>query len=149
MPGVINTTSEPEKSPRQKAESIILWLPSQLDASEWDSLCAYGVITNERELRFGQLHDALDELRRARRVRRGLITFHKIQLAGEGNKVQTKSRAAMNSVGERIGRLVRRYRVARDALLWLDPSHWGQTPVSLVRTFREHCQEMHNLLRTS
>ena len=28
-------------------------------------------------------------------------------------------------------------------------SHWGQTPVFLVRTFREHCQEMHNLLRTS
>ena len=28
-------------------------------------------------------------------------------------------------------------------------THWGQTPVSLVRTFREHCQEMHSLLRTS
>ena len=27
--------------------------------------------------------------------------------------------------------------------------HWGQIPVFLVRTSREHCQEMHNLLRTS
>ena len=26
-------------------------------------------------------------------------------------------------------------------------SHWGQTPVFLVRTLREHCQEMHNVLR--
>ena len=28
-------------------------------------------------------------------------------------------------------------------------SHWGQIPVFLVRTSREHHQEMHNLLRTS
>ena len=26
-------------------------------------------------------------------------------------------------------------------------SHWGQTPVFLIRTLREHCQEMHNVLR--
>ena len=122
MPGVMNTASEPEQSSRQKAESIVLWLPSQLDAGERDSLCAHGVVTSERELRFGQLHDALDELRRARRVRRGLITFHKVQIAGEGNKAQSRSRAAMNSIEERIGRSVRRYRVARDALLQLDPS---------------------------
>ena len=122
MPGVMNTLPEPEQLPRQRAEAIKLWLPSQLDAVERNSLCMHGVITSERELRFGQLHDALDELRRARRVRRGLITFHKVQLAGEGNKSQTKSRAAMSSVEGRIERWVCRYRVARDALLQLDPS---------------------------
>ena len=57
-----------------------------------------------------------------RQVRHGLITFHKVQLAGEGNKVQTKSQAAMNSVDECIDRSVCRYHVARDALLQLDPS---------------------------
>ena len=123
MPGVSDIgVSESRTSLREKAESIKLWLPSQLDAAERDSLCSRGVITNERDLRFGQLHDGLDELRRARRIRRGLITFHKVQLAGEGQKVQTKSRAAMHSVQECIDRSVRRYRAARDALLHLDPS---------------------------
>ena len=78
---------------------------------------------NKREsLRFGQLHDSLDELCRARCIRRGLITFHKVQLAGEGQKVQMKSRAAMHSVQECIDWSVRRYRAAREALLHLDPS---------------------------
>ena len=69
-----------------------LWLPSQLeDPDEWALLCIPGVISSEKELRFGQLQDSLDDLCKARRIRRGLITFHKIQLSGEGQKVQTKS----------------------------------------------------------
>ena len=123
MPGALDAgVSEPESGPRKKAESIKLWLPSQLDAAERDSLCSRGVITSERELRFGQLHDSLNELRRARRIRRGLITFHKVQLAGEGQKTQTKSRAVLHSVQERINRSAHHYRAARDALLQLDPS---------------------------
>ena len=123
MPGVLDTAiSETGPSPREKAESVKLWLPSHLDAAERDSLCSGSVVTSERELRFGQLHDALNELRRARRIRRGLVTFHKVQLAGEGQKTQTKSRAVIHTIQERIDRAVRRYRVARDALLQLDPS---------------------------
>ena len=41
---------------------------------------------------------------------------------GEGNKTETKSRAIMRSVEERIQRSACRYRVARDALLQLDPA---------------------------
>ena len=120
MPGVIDASaSEPE---REKAESIRLWLPSGLDTAERDTLCSGVVITSERELRFGQLHDALDDLRRARRIRYGLTIFHKIQLGGEGQKTETKSRAVVHTVQERIDRAVQRYRVARDALLKLDPS---------------------------
>ena len=120
MPGVLDAgVSEPG---REKAESIKLWLPSYLDVAERNSLCSKGIITTERELRFGQLHDALNELRRARRIRRGLVTFHKVQLSGAGQKTQTKSRAVMHTIQERIDRAVRRYRVARDALLQLDPS---------------------------
>ena len=123
MPGALGAgVSEPESLPREKAESVKLWLPSQLDSAERDALCSRGVITSERELRFGQLHDSLNELRRARRIRRGLVAFHKVQLAGEGQKAQTKSRTVMHSVQERINRAVCHYRAARDALLQLDPS---------------------------
>ena len=93
MTGVFNTSIlELGLSQKEKAELVKLWLPSQFeDTDEQASVCAAGVINSEKELRFGQLQDSLDDLCRARRIRRGLITFHKIQLAGEGQKTQTKS----------------------------------------------------------
>lgn len=122
MPGALDVdTSDPEPSPRVKAESVKLWLPSQLDAKERDSICLGGVINSEKELWFAQLEDSLNDLRRACRVRRGLVTFHKVQLAGEGQRTQTKSRAVMQTLQDRIAKSVRRYNVARDALLCLDP----------------------------
>ena len=122
MPGVSDANSPESEAPssREKAESSKLWLPSYLDPTERGLLCSEDIISNEKELRFGQLDDALNELRRARRIRRGLITFHKVQLSGEGQKTQTKSRAVMQTVQERIGRSVQRYRTARNVLLQLD-----------------------------
>jgi len=123
MPGVPGgIASEPELSQREKAESVKLWLPSQLeDANERVSVCTAGIINSEKELRFGQLQDSLNDLRRARRIRCGLVTFHKIQLAGEGQRTQTRSRAVIQTIQDRINKSIRRYRVAREALLQLDP----------------------------
>ena len=123
MPGVLDVnTSDPESSRREKAETIKLWLPSQLESSnECASICIPGVVSSEKELQFGQLQDSLDDLRKARRIRRRLVTFHKVQLAGEGQKTQTKSRAVMQTVQDRIDKSVQSYRVAHDALLQLDP----------------------------
>jgi len=121
MPGV-SDAAETGPSPREKAEVIKLWLPSNLDMAERDSLCSGGVVASEKEFRFGQVHDSLNELLKARRIRRGLILFHKVQLAGEGQKIQTQSRAVLHTVQERIDRAVRRYRTSRAALLRLDPS---------------------------
>ena len=126
MPGVLDANLDSSQS--EKAESMKLWLPSQLeDVNERTSLCVPGVINSEKELRFGQLQDSLDDLRRARRVRHGLVLFHKVQLSGEGQKTQTKARAAMQTLQDRIEKAVRRYRVARNALLQLDPGHDWQS----------------------
>jgi len=128
MPGVLDTgTSDSESPQRVKAESIKLWLPSQLDTEDRNVLCLESAINSEKELRFAQLEDSLNDLRRARRIWRGLVAFHKVQLVGEGQKTQTKSRAVMQTVQERIDRCVRRYRVAREALLRLDPKGGWQT----------------------
>ena len=102
MPGVLNVSTSELGVSREKAESIKLWLPSQLDATERETFCLHGIISSERELRFGQLHNALDELWRARQVWCSLVTFHRIQLAGEGNKTEMKSCAIVRSVEERI-----------------------------------------------
>ena len=122
MPGVFDAdTTDPGSPQKVKAESIKLLLPSQLDAEDRDSICLGGIINSEKELRLAQLEDSLNDLRRARRIRRGLLVFHKVQLAGEGQKTQTKSQAVLKTVQNRISRCVRRYRVAHDALLCLDP----------------------------
>ena len=127
MSGVIDASiSNPESSWKTKAEAIKLWLPSQLDKEDRDLFCLGGVVASEKELRFAQLEDALNDLRRARRIRRGFINFHTVQLTGEGQKTQTKSQAVMRTVQERIDKCVRRYRLARGALLCLDPSEEWQ-----------------------
>ena len=135
MPGALDAgTPDPESSPRVKAESVKLWLPSQLGAEDQDSICLGGVVNSEKDLRFAQLEDSLHDLRQARRVRRGLITFHKVQLAGEGQKTQTKSWAAMQTLADRIAKSVRRYTVARDALLSLDPREdWQELYLPLTK----------------
>ena len=59
--------------------------------------------------------------------------FHKIQLAGEGQRTQTKSRAVVQTVEDRITKSVRRYRVAREALLRLEPSNdWEKSYLQLT-----------------
>jgi hypothetical protein len=128
MPGALDIgTSDPGSSTRVKAESIKLWLPSQLDDEDRNLICLDGVVNSEKELRFAQLEDNLNDLRRARRIRYGLTAFHKVQLAGEGTKTQTKSRAVVQTIQDRIDRCARRYCVARDALLCLDPQSEWQT----------------------
>ena len=129
MPGVLNASVSNMESPQtEKAETIKLWLPSQLEnPNERTSLCSPGVINSEKELRFGQLQDSLDNLRKARRVRRGLVLFHKVQISGEGQKTQTKARAAIQALQDRIDKSVQRYRTARTALLQLDPGgNWKE-----------------------
>ena len=127
IPGVIDTTTpNPKPLQKAKAKAIKLWLPSQLDPEDWDLLCLGGVIASEKELWFGQLKDALNDLRQTQRIRHGLITFHKVQLAGEGQKTQTRSQAVMQIMQEHIDKCIRHYCIARDVLLCLDPCRGWQ-----------------------
>jgi hypothetical protein len=63
MPGALDIgTSDPGSSTRVKAESIKLWLPSQLDDEDRNLICLDGVVNSEKELRFAQLEDNLNDL---------------------------------------------------------------------------------------
>lgn len=122
MPGVLNISASNLELQKEKAENMKLWLPSQLEGpNERTSLCSPCVLNSEKELRFGQLQDSLDDLCKARRVRCGLILFYKVNVAGEGQKTQTKARAAVQSLQDRIERSIQRYCVVCNALLQLDP----------------------------
>ena len=102
-----------------KPETWPLFLPSSIP-SDKRSLCYKGVVEFERALRLAQLQDDLVELRSSRRALRNLRLYFKTNLAGEGQKTQTRSRTIETSAKNRINRAVRRYRTAYNALLGLD-----------------------------
>ena len=104
-----------------KPETWPLLLPSAIPGDN-RSLCYRGVIETEQVLRLAQLQDNLVDLRRFRRTLRNLRLYFKTNVAGEGQKTQTKSRTIEASVNNRIKRAVWRYRTAYRALLDLDPT---------------------------
>ena len=104
-----------------KPETWQLFLPSAVPEGDRAS-CYKGIIETERELRLAQLQDNLVALKTFRRALRNLRLYFKTNTAGEGQKIQTKSRSTEAGVTNRIKRVVWRYRVAHQALLRLDPT---------------------------
>ena len=115
---LLDDVQRPDNS---KPETWPLLLPSAIPEDN-RSPCYKGVIETERVLRLAQMQDNLVDLRRSRQALRNLRLYFKTNLAGEGQKTQTKTRAVETGVHSRINRAVRRYRIAYDALLELDPS---------------------------
>lgn len=113
-------------------ETISLILPSRVDSTRRNAVCLHRVAEYERQLRFAQLQDSLIELRRVRRIRHTLLTNHRTQVAGQGQRANTRSRAVINSINERITKFVHRYRAAYGALIQLDPTgDWRETYLEL------------------
>ena len=127
MPGAIAPllhTSEDnaEDNDTETAETVPLLLPSSLDPRTHERICLQRVADHERLLRMAQLQDSIIELQHARKIRRKLLLNHYTQIAGQGQRANTRSRTVLNSVESRIVKFVERYRIAYRALLQLDPS---------------------------
>jgi hypothetical protein len=136
MPGAANpleaSEDDAEDDDTDTAEDIPLLLPSSLDLEARKRICLEQVAEHERLLRMAQLHDSLTGLRNARKVRRKLLVNHHTQVAGQGQRANTRSRGVMESVESRIDKFVGRYRAAYQALLQLDPNgDWQQTFLEL------------------
>lgn len=117
----LSTSDDTPRLDNSKPETWPLFLPSAIPGGD-RSPCHKGVIETERVLRLAQLQDGLVDLRRFRRALRNLRLYFKTNMAGEGQKTQTKSRTIETSVNSRIKRAVWRYRTAYRALLELDPT---------------------------
>lgn len=114
-------------------ENISLILPSRVESTRRDTVCLHRVTEYEQQLRLAQLQDSLIELRRVRRIRHSLLMNHRFQIAGQGQRVSTRSRTVINGIEERISKFVQRYRVAYDALVQLDPAgEWQETYCELT-----------------
>jgi len=135
MPGVAATLlrvseDNAEDNEVETAENIPLLLPSSLDSESRARNCIQRVVEHEQLQRTAQLKDSLTKLRHARNVRRTLIVNHHTQVAGQ--RAGTRSRAAMDTVENRIDKYVGRYRIAYRALLGLDPAgDWRETFLEL------------------
>ena len=137
MPGAITTLPQVseddfEDNDVETAENVPLLLPSSLDPENRKRVCLWQVAEHERLLRLAQLQDSLIELRHARKIRRTLLVNHHVQIAGQGQRANTRSHTVLNGVENRITKFVERYCVAYQALLQLDPAgNWQETFLEL------------------
>jgi hypothetical protein len=115
------TSDDTQRPDESKPETWPLLLPSAIPKDD-RSLCYKGIIETEQLLRSAQLDDDLVDLRRSRRALRNLRLYFKTNMAGEGQRPQTKSRAIETRANDRIKRAVWRYRIAYRALSELDPT---------------------------
>jgi hypothetical protein len=112
----------------EPVENIPLLFPSRLEPENRNRTCLHEVAEHERLLRMAQLQDSLIELRHTRKIRHKLLMNHHVQIAGQGQRASTRSRAVLASVEDRITKYVERYRIAYQALLRLDPTgEWTKT----------------------
>ena len=116
-----STSNDAEQLDTSKPETWPLLLPSAIPKDD-RSPCYKGVVETELFLRLAQLQDALVDLRLFRRALRNLRLYFKTNMAGEGQKTQTKSRTIETGVNNRIKRSVWRYRIAYHAHFELDPT---------------------------
>ncbi|KAG6836139.1 hypothetical protein H0H93_011016 [Arthromyces matolae] len=132
---------KPEGTTDVKVENMKLWLPSDLAAS--GVIVSYDLRCYEWQLRYGQAHDALDEVRNGLRVQAYLYK-HKDRYA-IGVKANTRSNNAIAKATGMVTEAAKRYRVARVALATLAdtgievPLDWEST----IRILRdEDCRKL-------
>jgi len=134
MPGVSHHLDDidPEAA-ASVSESTKLWLPSSLPAADRDGWCTSDLPLIEFRLRYAQAVDSLDEIRRLRRLYRGLILQKKKHTTStEGTK--TRSQGVFEGLIARISRLAACYRDTRIALLRLHPNGlWKRYLLELKR----------------
>ncbi|KAJ2921118.1 hypothetical protein H1R20_g15975, partial [Candolleomyces eurysporus] len=100
-------------------ENLPLCLPSSLPSSLRATIPI--LIKKEKKLREAQCDDALGEIRCQRRILTGLVQFKKLNLAGQGNKPNTRVHSLYNRIQTKIAKADMRYQAARAALCILDP----------------------------
>lgn len=124
--GADRSSSESDSESDVGDEDCEVWdlrlhLPSEFDAEKRDRLCTAGLADKEFRLREAQADDSLDELRRALRSVSTLTRHQRTQTAGAGVAANTRMLTLIAKHKAKVDRLADRYRVARVALLNLDP----------------------------
>jgi len=105
----------------QDVTTIPLYLPSSFPDHIRNQADMKPICEKERRLREALADDALNEIRKHRRVIQGLWQFKKINISGTGNRPNTRMLTLYTRIQEKVNRCAERYRRARKALAVLDP----------------------------
>jgi hypothetical protein len=127
------TATATAESLLEPAESILLHLPSSLAQCHRQSPDMSTVIEKECRLRVAQADEALAEIRHQRRIITGLWQFKKLNVDGTGNRAATRMRTLYNRFNLRTQRCAARYRMARTALLILNPGGPWQSRLQVLK----------------
>lgn len=127
-------TQETDGPTPDLAELTPLHLPSALPRHLCDAHNLGTVVEKEKRLRIAQADDALAEIRRQRRIITGLWQFKKLNVAGTGNKPNTRIRSLYNRFHHKTQRCTERYRAAFTALSNLDPNGTWCSRFRVLRT---------------
>ncbi|KII83048.1 hypothetical protein PLICRDRAFT_65485, partial [Plicaturopsis crispa FD-325 SS-3] len=105
------------------AENVQLHLPSSLSSDVRADVAGEDLVTIESRLRFAEMSDALDELRRQIQTRSFVHKFRILNITGQKRSSRTQS--LIDSVQIRVVATQSRYRRARAAYLTLAvPGDW-------------------------
>jgi hypothetical protein len=101
------------------AEDTPLYLPLSVPMPLRDTM--KDVAAKELRLCKAQAEEALEDIRRGRRMITGLSQFKKLNICGAGNKPNTHMRALYDRLQQSIRQAANRYRAAWEALYQLEP----------------------------
>lgn len=128
MPGlrcVLKTPSILDDSPDALAESVRLYLPSEMSIGERSRACASGICEVEARIRHADASEALEDLRRCLRTRTYLNKWRVKNISGQ--RKSTRARALQHSVDVKVHSAKTRYRHSRKALVALNGhGEWEQ-----------------------
>ena len=111
-----------ESEPSQiEAERIKLFLPSTCLPHIEDPDKVKSLVAKEGQLRLGQAYDALDCIKRLRRILASISIFKHQNVSGTGGRANTRIRSLYDKFQGRIQLAAHRYRAAYSALHILDP----------------------------
>jgi len=101
-------------------ESVNLWLPSNLLKTSRDKICLPGLLHTEYRIRFVQATEALNDVRFAQQIYRGLIVKNKAHISSS-QKTKTRSDGLFGRFKAKVTKAATTYRAAHAAIKRLAP----------------------------
>ncbi|KAJ7884013.1 hypothetical protein B0H13DRAFT_1628846 [Mycena leptocephala] len=121
MPDLVRFLTVPQRElwedKTRGAETIKLFLPSELGEASRNNACAMGLGKVEEEMQLGELEVTLEQLRRTLQARGAMVYFRRRNITGQ--RALTRGQGVMCQITVRIHKAKLRYRYARNALLRL------------------------------
>jgi hypothetical protein len=119
MPDLVRFLTAPQRElwedKTRSAETIKLFLPSELGEMSRQNACEVGLGKVEEEMRLEELEVTLEQLRRALQARGTMAYFRRRNITGQ--RALTRGQGVMRQITVRIHKAKLRYRYARNVVL--------------------------------